>query len=126
RYWRGPVWMPVNHLMVESLQRFGDYFGDTLTVSLPASDGGVTTGHTLCDVAEHLARRLDSLFLLKDDVRVYRKEKPFLQTTEWRQRLLFHEYFHGDTGRGLGASHQTGWTAVVAWLLNGYGSHRVP
>ncbi|MEL6612286.1 MAG: glucosidase [Bacteroidota bacterium] len=123
--WRGPVWMPVNHLMVESLQRFGDYFGDTLTVSLPASDGGVTTGHTLCDVAEHLARRLDSLFLLKDDVRVYRKEKPFLQTTEWRQRLLFHEYFHGDTGRGLGASHQTGWTAVVAWLLHGYGSHRV-
>jgi hypothetical protein len=114
--WRGPIWFPVNYLLVESLQKFHHYFGDALKVECPTGSGQFMT---LDEVAGELSRRLSSIFL-RDD----RGERPvlgdvarFQQDPNWRDLVPFHEYFHGDTGRGVGASHQTGWTGLVAKLL---------
>jgi hypothetical protein len=114
--WRGPVWFPVNYLIIESLQKFHHYFGDEFKVECPTGSGQMMT---LWQVAEELSRRLTRLFLRDTNGR-----RPALGTNDrlqrdphWRDYLLFHEYFHGDTGAGLGASHQTGWTALVAKLL---------
>ena len=114
--WRGPIWFPVNYLLVESLQKFHHYFGDALKVECPTGSGQLMT---LDEVAGELSRRLSSIFL-RDD----RGERPvlgdvarFQQDPNWRDLVPFHEYFHGDTGRGVGASHQTGWTGLVAKLL---------
>jgi hypothetical protein len=114
--WRGPIWFPVNFLIIESLQKFHHYYGDDFTVECPTGSG---TFMTINDVADELARRLTKLFLLnaegKRPVLGYSKK---LQTDpHFRDWVLFHEYFHGDSGRGVGASHQTGWTGVVAKLL---------
>ena len=114
--WRGPVWFPVNFLLIESLQRFGYYHGDELTVQCPTGSGQYMT---LAQVAAELSKRLERLFLPDADGR-----RPcnggrdlFDRDPHFRDHILFHEYFHGDTGAGLGASHQTGWTALVAKLL---------
>jgi len=115
--WRGPVWFPVNYLIIESLQKFHFYYGDEFKVEYPTGSGDMVP---LVHVTMELTRRLTRLFLRGADGKrpcLGKNEK--LQTDpHFRNHLLFHEYFHGDTGEGLGASHQTGWTALVAKLLN--------
>ncbi|HEV2438366.1 MAG TPA: glucosidase [Verrucomicrobiae bacterium] len=114
--WRGPVWMPLNYLLIESLQKFHHYYGDDFKVECPAGSGQFLT---LNEVANELARRLTRLFLKgKDGQRPVLKYHPKLASDpHFRDYVLFHEYFHGDTGRGVGASHQTGWTALAAKLI---------
>jgi hypothetical protein len=114
--WRGPIWFPVNYLLVESLQKFHHYFGDTLTVECPTGSGRMMT---LGEVAAEISRRLSRIFLRDDDGRrpVFGDVARFHDDPHWRDYVPFHEYFHGDTGRGVGASHQTGWTGLVAKLL---------
>ncbi|WP_201983483.1 MGH1-like glycoside hydrolase domain-containing protein [Hymenobacter rubidus] len=114
--WRGPVWFPINYLIVESLQRFYAYYGDSFKVEYPTGSGNLLN---LNEVADKLAGRLTRL-LLKDEKgrRPAFGQNELLQTDpHFRDYLLFHEYFHGDDGHGLGASHQTGWTGLVAKLL---------
>ena len=113
--WRGPVWFPVNYLMIESLQKFDHYYGDDLTVEMPESDGP----EPLWDVAGHLSRRLNRLFQKDENGErpVFGGEELFQKNSHWNDYPLFYEYFHGDNGAGLGASHQTGWTALVAKLI---------
>ena len=115
--WRGPVWFPVNYLIIESLQKFHHYYGDDFLIEYPVGSG---QNATILQVAIELTRRLTQLFLRGPDGR-----RPCLGANEklqtdphFRDYLQFHEYFHGDTGAGLGACHQTGWTALVAKLLN--------
>jgi hypothetical protein len=114
--WRGPVWFPANVLLIEGLQRFHYYYGDEFTVECPTGSGRHLT---LGEVAQELSRRLTRLYLpVEGQGRpVYGTCRKFQQDPHWRDLLLFFEYFHGDTGAGLGASHQTGWTALVAKLL---------
>ena len=114
--WRGPVWMPLNFLLIESLQKFHHYYGDDFTVECPTGSGQQAT---LLEVANELGRRLTRLFLKgADGQRPVLKVHPKMATDpHFRDHVLFHEYFHGDTGRGVGASHQTGWSGVVAKLL---------
>ncbi len=114
--WRGPVWMPINYLLIESLQSFHHYYGDDFKVECPTGSGKYVT---LNDVADELSRRLTRLFLKGEDgQRPVLKSHPKLATDpHFRDYVLFHEYFHGDNGRGVGASHQTGWTGLVAKLL---------
>ncbi len=114
--WRGPIWMPVNYLLVESLQRFGHYFDEGLRVECPVGSGRMLS---LAEVAQELSMRLARLFLKgADGLRPALGYHPKLQSDpHFRDYVLFHEYFHGDTGRGVGASHQTGWTGLVAKLL---------
>ncbi|HEX8750170.1 MAG TPA: glucosidase [Nitrospira sp.] len=113
--WRGPVWFPVNYLLIESLQKFHFFLGDQYKVEYPFGSGQYVT---LWHVARELSRRLIGLFLRNDEGRrpVY-GEQLFQQDPHWRDHLLFHEYFHGDNGTGIGASHQTGWTGLVAKLI---------
>jgi hypothetical protein len=114
--WRGPVWFPVNYLLVEALQRYHHFYGDSLTVELPARSGRRVH---LADAAAELSARLVRLFLPDASGRrpCHGDQTRFADDPHWRDLILFHEYFHGDTGRGCGASHQTGWTALVARLL---------
>lgn len=119
--WRGPVWMPLNYLMVETLQRFYHYFGDDFTVEYPIGSGKQIT---LNDVASELMNRLISLFTLDvNGKRATFGQHPKYQDAYFRDYILFYEYFDGDNGRGVGASHQTGWTGLVAELIDRkYGS----
>ena len=114
--WRGPIWFPVNYLIVESLRRFHRYYGPDFKVECPTGSGVYMS---LAEVADELARRLSSIFL--PDVTGKRPlygHAPRMQADpHFRDLLLFYEYFHGDTGRGVGANHQTGWTGLVADLL---------
>ncbi len=114
--WRGPIWFPVNFLLIESLQKFHHYFGDDVKVECPTGSGRMMT---LSEVATELSQRLSSVFLRDDRGRrpVFGDQERFQQDPHWRDLVPFHEYFHGDTGRGVGASHQTGWTGLVAKLL---------
>jgi hypothetical protein len=114
--WRGPIWMPVNYLVIESLQKFHHYYGDDFKVECPTRSG---TYLTIDEVANELSHRLTRLFLKGEDgQRPVLKYHPKLATDpHFRDYILFHEYFHGDTGRGVGASHQTGWTGLVAKLI---------
>jgi len=114
--WRGPIWFPVNFLIIESLQKFHYYLGDDYKVECPAGSGQMAT---LWEVAADLSRRLTRIFLRGPDGRrpVYGGTEKFQNDPHWRDLVLFHEYFHGDNGAGIGASHQTGWTALVAKLL---------
>jgi hypothetical protein len=114
--WRGPIWFPVNHLLVESLQRFHHFYSDGLKVECPAGSGPLMT---LWEVALELERRLASIFLRGADDRrpVLGGTEQFQRDPHWRDLVPFHEYFNGDTGAGVGASHQTGWTGLVAKLL---------
>ena len=114
--WRGPIWFPVNYLLIESLQKFHHFYGDNLAVPFPM---GAERRMNLGEVATELSRRLTRIFLRDPDGRrpVYGGAHTFQEDPHWRDLLLFYEYFHGDNGAGIGASHQTGWTAVVAKLL---------
>jgi hypothetical protein len=114
--WRGPVWFPVNFLLVESLQKFHHFFGDDLKVACPT---GSDQQMNLWQVATELSCRLARIFLPGPDGRrpVYGGTEIFQQDPHWRDMISFYEYFHGDNGAGLGASHQTGWTGLVAKLL---------
>jgi hypothetical protein len=114
--WRGPVWFPVNYLLIEALERYHHFYGDGLRVECPTGSGRLMN---LAEVAGELAGRLTRLFL--PDGQGYRpchaRERRFAEDPHWQDLILFHEYFHGDDGRGVGASHQTGWTALVTRLL---------
>jgi len=114
--WRGPIWFPVNYLLIEALQKFDHYYGDELLVEFPT---GSRKKMSLWQVSQQLEKRLCNLF-----VRDKSGNRPAFGDTElfqrgkhWRDNLLFFEYFDGDTGRGLGANHQTGWTGLIAKIL---------
>jgi hypothetical protein len=123
--WRGPVWFPMNFLLIEALQRFHHYYGDDFLVEYPTGSGAKIT---LWEISQELSRRLTRIFLRDADGRrpVYGDTTVFQSDPHWRDYLSFHEYFHGDTGAGLGASHQTGWTALVAKLLDQIGEPAGP
>jgi hypothetical protein len=114
--WRGPIWFPVNFLVVESLQRFHHYFGSDFKVECPTGSG---QWMTLAEVAAEISRRLTRIFLRDGEGRrpVHGANERLQTDPHWRDLILFYEYFHGDNGRGVGASHQTGWTGLVAKLL---------
>ena len=114
--WRGPIWFPVNYLVIEALRVFHRYLGDEWTIELPTGSGRHLT---LSEVADELASRLVSLFLDDAEGRrpVFGPCEKFQRDPAWHEMIPFHEYFHGDTGQGLGASHQTGWTGLVADLI---------
>jgi hypothetical protein len=113
--WRGPVWFPLNYLLIEALRVYHRYFGDTFRVECPTGSGRLLD---LAAVADELSARLVSLFLERDDgTRPAFGDTTLFRQPAWRNQLLFFEYFHGDTGAGLGASHQTGWTGLVADLV---------
>lgn len=120
--WRGPVWFPLNFLVIESLQKFHYYYGDTLKVEFPTGSGNKLN---LWDIASQISHRLITLFLKDSHERrpVYGAIEKFQSDPHWRDYLLFHEYFHGDNGAGLGASNQTGWTSLVAKLIHQYGKY---
>src|SRR5438477_24845 len=123
--WRGPIWMPVNYLLIESLQKFHHYYGDDFKVECPTGSGRFKT---INEIADELSRRLAKLFLKGEDgQRPVLKYHPKLATDpHFKDYVLFHEYFHGDNGRGIGASHQTGWTGLVAKLLQPRGTGHHP
>jgi len=114
--WRGPIWMPVNALLVQSLRRMYSYYGDDFTVECPTGSG---RRMTLWEVANEISRRLGNIFLRDPQGRrpVYGGARTFQRDPHWRDLILFYEYFHGDSGAGIGASHQTGWTGLIAWLM---------
>ncbi len=114
--WRGPIWFPLNYLLIESLRKYYRYFGDAFTVECPTGSGVMMT---LEQVANDLARRLSRIFLRDEDGQraVFGGQGRFQSDQRWRDYILFYEYFHGDNGAGLGASHQTGWTGLIAELL---------
>jgi hypothetical protein len=114
--WRGPVWFPINFILIESLQKHHQYYGNDFKVECPTGSGNLMT---LWEVSQELSRRLVSLFTRRPDGTrpVYGGTQMFQQDPNWRDCILFFEYFHGDNGAGLGASHQTGWTGLVAKLI---------
>jgi len=115
--WRGPVWFPVNFLLIETLQKFHHYYSDDFLVECPTGSGQMLT---LWQISQELASRLMGLFLRGPDGRrpVYGGNELLQRDPRWRDYLLYYEYFNGDDGAGVGASHQTGWTAVVAKLID--------
>jgi Glycosyl hydrolase family 63 C-terminal domain len=115
--WRGPIWMPVNALIIRALLQYYTYYGHEFTVECPRGSG---QHMNLYQVAEEITRRLAHIFLCDQDGRrpVYGGTRKFQEDPHWRDHLLFYEYFHGDNGSGLGASHQTGWTGIIARLLH--------
>jgi hypothetical protein len=118
--WRGPVWFPINLLLIRALISHYRYYGDDLKVECPTGSG---TMMNLFEVAQELSRRLADIFLRDDDGRrpVYGGTRLFQEDPHWRDLILFYEYFHGDNGAGLGAAHQTGWTGLVARLIQSLG-----
>jgi hypothetical protein len=116
--WRGPIWFPLNYLLIEALERYHHFFGDELKVECPTGSGQFMS---LLEVSREIERRLTRLFIPgKDGVRPCCQDHVCGPNDEFsKDLLLFHEYFHGETGKGLGASHQTGWTALVARCLEG-------
>jgi hypothetical protein len=114
--WRGPVWMPVNFLVIEALERYARFLGDEVRIEYPTGSG---IERTIGEIAVELRERVISLFLRGDDGRrpCFGWVEKLQDDPAWRDNLLFNEYFHGDNGAGLGASHQTGWTGVVANLI---------
>jgi len=117
--WRGPVWMPINYLIIQSIRSYGTFYGDNLLVECPTGSGNLMN---LCDVADELTRRVISLFESDKDGKrnIYGEYNWFYQLPGNENLVLFYEYFHGDSGKGLGANHQTGWTALVAELISEY------
>ena len=118
--WRGPIWMPVNALIIRALLSYYLYYGDNFKIECPTGSGRLVN---LFEVSEEIARRLTSIFLRDGDGRrpVYGGTEKFQSDPHWRDHILFYEYFHGDNGAGLGASHQTGWTGLVAKLIELFG-----
>ena len=121
--WRGPIWFPVNYLMIESLQQFHSFYGETFKVEFPTGSGNL---FSLGDVAAELSRRLVRIFLQDEQGHraVFGVVEKFQRDPHWCDYLWFYEYFNGDNGAGLGASHQTGWTGLVAYLLQESGEQR--
>jgi hypothetical protein len=119
--WRGPIWMPVNVILIRALLNFHAYYGDTFKIECPTGSGKLMN---LFEVAKEISDRLTRIFLRDDSGRrpVYGGTKTFQEDVHWRDHILFYEYFHGDNGAGLGASHQTGWTGVVARLIQLFGT----
>ena len=117
--WRGPVWMPINYLLIESLERYHHFYGDELKVECPTGSGHFMN---LKEVALFLSERVEKIVLAdeKGDRPCHGGEARYAKDPDWKDLILFYEYFHGDNGKGLGASHQTGWTALVAKLLEGH------
>ena len=117
--WRGPVWFPVNYLLIEALERYHLFYGDSLKMEFPSGSGHLLN---LAEISQELSRRLVTLFLPNGGGRrpALGMESRFVNDPHWRELLWFHEYFHGDTGQGLGANHQTGWTALVARLIENF------
>jgi hypothetical protein len=115
--WRGPVWMPVNGLLIRALLNLYQFYGDNFRVECPTGSGKKMT---LYEVAKEIARRLSSIFLRDASGKrpVYGGTKKFQDDPHWKDYILFYEYFHGDNGAGLGASHQTGWTGLIARTLD--------
>jgi hypothetical protein len=115
--WRGPIWMPVNALIIRALLQYYAYYGNDFTVECPTGSGNKMN---LYEVAEEISRRLGDIFLKgKDGHRpVNGGEKKLQEDPHWRDYVQFYEYFHGDNGAGLGANHQTGWTGVVARAMH--------
>jgi len=118
--WRGPVWIPVNTLIIRALLNLYQFYGDEFTVECPTGSG---VRMTLFEVAREITRRLNSTFLRDAQGRrpVYGQTAKFQEDPHWRDLILFYEYFHGDNGAGIGASHQTGWTGLVAPLMDIFG-----
>ncbi len=118
--WRGPVWMPVNAMIIRALLNFYMYYGDTFKVECPTGSGKLMN---LFEVAKEIADRLTRIFLRDEKARrpVYGGTEEFQSDPHWRDNILFYEYFHGDNGAGIGASHQTGWTGVIAKILDLFG-----
>ena len=114
--WRGPIWFPLNYLACDAIERIGRFYGDDVKIPFPT---GSSTTATYVEISNHLRRRLISLFLLDADGHrpCFGEVERFRTDPRWRDNLFFHEYFDGDTGKGLGASHQTGWTGLVADLI---------
>jgi hypothetical protein len=123
--WRGPIWMPVNYLLIGALHEFGDFLGSSETFEYPTGSGNRLT---LGEIAHELSRRLIGIFLLDENGRrpLYGGTELFQTDPDWKDRLIYPEYFHGDNGAALGASHQTGWTALVAELILGHRDERRP
>jgi hypothetical protein len=121
--WRGPIWFPVNYLIIESLEKFHHYLGDDYKVECPTGSGQMMT---LNEVASELSRRIAKIFLRDENGRrpVHGQNEEFQNDPHWRDLLLFYEYFHGDEGSGVGASHQTGWTGLITKLLQQSGISR--
>jgi hypothetical protein len=120
--WRGPIWFPINYLMIEALLKYDRHYGNSFTVEVPRGSG---TRLTLQEAACEISQRLTAIFL-RDAANGGRRpafgtEGIFQNDPHWRDHLLYYEYFHADSGAGLGASHQTGWTALVANLIQDYG-----
>ena len=118
--WRGPIWMPVNALLIRALMQYYLYYGDNFKIDCPTGSGN---SMNLFDVAREIANRLTRIFLRDQAGRrpVFGGAAKFQNDPYWRDNLLFYEYFHGDNGAGIGASHQTGWTGVVAALVEIFG-----
>lgn len=121
--WRGPIWFPINFLIIESLQKYHHYYGNTFQVEFPSHSGKLMN---LGEVASELSKRLVRLFLKKPDGQrpVNGKVQKFQADPHWQDLILFHEFFHGDHGAGLGASHQTGWTGLIAKILQQCEEHQ--
>jgi hypothetical protein len=119
--WRGPVWMPVNNLIIRALLQYYRYYGDSFKIECPTGSGKIMN---LFDVSKEIADRLTGIFLRDGQGRrpVYGATEKFQNDPHWRDNILFYEYFHGDNGAGLGASHQTGWTGIIAKLIQLYGN----
>jgi hypothetical protein len=115
--WRGPIWFPVNYLLVHALRRFHQYYGESFRVECPTGSGVFLN---LDEVADEISRRLVATFQRDSEGRrpVLGGNSTFQSDPHWRDYVPFHEYFHGDTGAGVGASHQTGWTALVAKMVD--------
>jgi hypothetical protein len=118
--WRGPVWMPVNAILIRALLNFYLYYGDNFKIECPTGSGKMMD---LFEVSKEIADRLSRIFLRDENGRrpVYGGTEKFQTDPHWRDHILFYEYFHGDNGAGLGANHQTGWTGVVAKFIQLYG-----
>jgi hypothetical protein len=123
--WRGPVWIPINYLIIKSLRKYGRFYGESLQVECPVGSGQMMN---LCQVADELTRRVISMFTRDEngERRAYGPYNPFYNRESNKDLVLFFEYFHGDSGMGLGASHQTGWTALIAELIREYSREQIP
>ena len=121
--WRGPIWFPINYLLLEALERYHHFYGEGLTIECPVGSGRLMN---LQEVAHELEQRLANTFLADRSGRrpCHGGEERYATDPHWKDLVLFHEYFHGDTGRGVGASHQTGWTSLVLRCIEGTARRR--
>jgi len=119
--WRGPMWMPINLMLIRALQQFYMYYGDNFKVECPTGSGKMMN---LYEVSKELSDRIVGIFTRNEEGKrpVFGGSEKFQTDPNWRDHILFYEYYHGDNGAGLGASHQTGWSGVVAKLIQLYGN----